>query len=211
MTKGDPLRLGRLGRSRALPLAPYTAVACLLLGGAVPAADAPSWRVAKGDVRVTVPLQPGGAFEAHTSSLSGTLTLAAPKPAQLTGELVVDLTTIDTGIDLRNRHLREKYLEVAKGTGYDKAVLSEIRLADADGEAFEGKSPFTGMLRLHNVARPLSGTAEIRRAQSGAQIVASFALQLTDFGIEPPQYMGVGVANRLGVKVSFTAGRGSGK
>jgi hypothetical protein len=36
-------------------------------------------------------------------------------------------------------------------------------------------------------------------------VTATFPLSLTDFGIEPPQYMGVGVGNRLVVKVSFLA------
>jgi polyisoprenoid-binding protein YceI len=175
---------------------------------ALPAAEAPAWRVSQGDVRVAVPLRPGGGFEAHTSSLGGTLTLAAHEPVALAGELVVDLTTIDTGIDLRNRHLREKYLEVAK-PGFDKAVLSEIRLPDAKGEAFEGRSGFSGTLRLHGVSHAVSGNAEIHHDGDSVRVSASFALTLTDFGVEPPQYMGVGVANRLGVKVSLTAAHGS--
>ncbi len=69
----------------------------------------------------------------------------------LTGEIVVDLATIDTGIALRNQHLRENYLEVAKGRGFDKAVLSEIRVHDADGEEFQGRTAFTGTLLLHGV------------------------------------------------------------
>jgi hypothetical protein len=53
----------------------------------------------------------------------------------------------------------------------------------------------------------VAGTAEIRREAAGAHVVATFPLTLTDFGIEPPQYMGVGVANKLIVKVAFTATR----
>jgi polyisoprenoid-binding protein YceI len=174
----------------------------------VRAADGPAFTVAQGDVRVTVPLRPGGGFEARTTSLAGSLTLAGAKPVQLSGELQVDLATIDTGIDLRNRHLRENYLEIAKGSAYQKALLTEIHLAEADGEAFEGRSGFTGTLRLHNVTKPVAGTAEIRREGTGARVVATFPLLLTDFGIEPPQYMGVGVGNKLVVKVSFLAARG---
>jgi polyisoprenoid-binding protein YceI len=177
--------------------------------GLVLGQSGPAFRVTQGDVRVTVPLRPGGAFEARTASLSGTLTLASPsRPAELEGELVSDLTTIDTGIDLRNRHLRENYLEVSKGPGYDKAVLSQIRLADAAGADFAGRTAFTGTLRLHNVSKPVSGTAEVRRSGSGVEIVATFPLLLPDFGIEPPQYMGVGVGNKLMVKVSFQASPG---
>ena len=169
------------------------------------AAEAPSWRIERGDVHILVPLKPGGAFGAQTPSLGGTLTLDQAKPARLTGEILVDLATIDTGISLRNQHLREKYLEVAKGKGFDKAVLSEIHLSDAEGEAFEGRTAFTGVLLLHGEKHPVQGTAEIRRDGLGRRVRAEFPLVLTDFGITPPEYLGVGVGNRLLVRAQFTA------
>ena len=110
----------------------------LLLASGSVAAEAPPWRIERGDVSILVPLRPGGAFTATTPSLSGTLTLDPAKPARLTGEISIDLATIDTGINLRNQHLRENYLEVAKGKGYDKAVLSEIQLKDAERRGFRG-------------------------------------------------------------------------
>jgi len=168
-------------------------------------AEAPSWRIERGDVHILVPLKPGGAFGAQTPSLGGTLTLDQAKPARLTGEILVDLATIDTGISLRNQHLREKYLEVAKGKGFDKAVLSEIHLSDAEGEAFEGRTAFTGVLLLHGEKHPVQGTAEIRRDGLGRRVRAEFPLVLTDFGITPPEYLGVGVGNRLLVRAQFTA------
>ena len=168
-------------------------------------ADAPSWRIERGDVRILVPLKPGGAFTATTASLNGTLTLEQAKPSRLSGEISTDLATIDTGIGLRNQHLREKYLEVAKGRGFDKAVLSEIQLNDAEGEAFEGRTAFTGTLLLHGVKHPVEGTAEVRREGPGRRVRAEFPLLVTDFGITPPEYLGVGVASKLLVKVQFTA------
>jgi polyisoprenoid-binding protein YceI len=182
-----------------------TAALGLLLGalGARPA-DAQSWRATQGDVRVAVPLRPGGGFEAKTQGLKGTLTLAAADPVRFTGELELDLTTIDTGIQLRNQHLRENYLEVAK-PGFDKAVLSDIRVGEARSETFEGRSGFAGTLKLHGVSKAIGGSAELKREAGGMRVTASFPLLLTDFGIEPPQYMGVGVGNRLSVKVTFLA------
>jgi hypothetical protein len=125
----------------------------------------------------------------------------------------MDLATIDTGISLRNQHLREKYLEVAKGRGFDRAVLSEIHLNAADGEGFEGHTGFTGMLLLHGVKHSVEGTAEIHRDGLGRRVRAEFPLVLTDFGITPPEYLGVGVGSRLLVKTQFTAmpARESGK
>ena len=167
--------------------------------------EAPSWRIERGDLHILVPLKPGGAFAATTPSLTGTLTLDQAKPARLTGDISTDLATIDTGIALRNQHLREKYLEVAKGKGFDKAVLSEIQLTGAEGEAFEGRTAFTGMLLLHGVKHLVEGTAEVRRDGLGRRVHAEFPLILTDFGITPPEYLGVGVASKLLVKVQFTA------
>jgi polyisoprenoid-binding protein YceI len=181
-----------------------------LLPGSSPAAEGPSFRVESGDVRVVVPLKPGGAFEAKTASLSGTLTLGASKPAPLSGELTVDLTTLDTGISLRNQHLRENYLEVQKGRGFDRAVLSGMRLTDAEGESFQGKTGFTGTLLIHGVSKPVTGTAEIRRVGSAVHVQAKCPLDLNDFAITPPEYMGVGVANKVMLKVELTASPGTG-
>ena len=182
---------------------------CAVLAGAAVQAGAaePGWRIEGGDVKILVPLKPGGAFTATTTSLSGTLGLAGERPARLAGEVRVALATIDTGIALRNQHLKEKYLEVAKGAGYDTAVVSDIAFRDAPGEAFEGSAPFTAQLLLHGVKRPLEGTAEIRHLGANRRVKAVFPVVLPDFGIEAPQYLGVGVGTRLMVTAQFTAVR----
>ena len=176
-----------------------------LLAASGLAAEGPSWHIERGDMKILVPLKPGGAFAATTPSLSGTLTFDASKPAQLGGEVSVDLATIDTGISLRNQHLREKYLEVVKGDGFNKAVLSDIRLSDVAGETFDGTTPFTGTLLLHGVKHAVTGTAEIHVDGAGRRVRAEFPLVLTDFGVTPPEYLGVGVGSKLLVKVAFTA------
>lgn len=172
-------------------------------------AGAAPWRVDGGSVRMLVGLRPGGSFEATASSLAGELTPGAARPLALAGSLSVDLSNIDTGIGLRNQHLREK-LEVARGRGYDRAVLSEIVLAEAAGEDFRGKTAFSGSLLLHGTSRPVSGKAEIRPEGPRVRVEAEFVLTLTDFGVEPPAYLGVGVTNKVVVRVSFVAVPSSG-
>ena len=181
------------------------AVLLTLLRPADLAAEAPTWRLEKGEVKVLVPLKPGGAFAATTTALSGTLTLEGAKPAHLVGDVSVDLSTIDTGIGLRNQHLRENYLEVAKGEGYNKAVLSEIQLAEASGESFDGTTPFTGTLLLHGVKRPVAGTAEIHSEGASRRVRAEFPVELSQWAVKTPEYLGVGVGSRLLVKVNLTA------
>jgi hypothetical protein len=110
------------------------ATLALTLSAAALLAEGAAWRAERGEVRVVCPLTVGGSFEARTSSLSGTLALVASQPLALAGALAVDLRTLDTGIDLRSEHMRDSYLEVGRGEGFDSAVLSEIRLRTAAGE-----------------------------------------------------------------------------
>jgi polyisoprenoid-binding protein YceI len=186
-------------RARVAALAVLAAVS-------MPAAAEPSsWRIEAGEIRVLVPLKPGGAFTATSPSLEGTLTLGVDKPARLTGRVELDLSTIDTGIALRNQHLREKYLEVAKGAGYDRAVLSDIRFHEADGAGFAGRTAFTATLLLHGVTKAIAGTAEVAHEGADRRVKAVFPLELTDFGVVPPMYLGVGVASRLRVTALLVA------
>lgn len=187
------------------PLRALLTCVVLLHAAHARASEAPSWRVERGDVQIVVPLRPGGAFTATTPSVSGLLALAPGTPARLTGELAMDLSTIDTGIALRNQHLREKYLEVSRGKGFDQAVLSGIQLDDATGAAFEGRTRWTGNLLLHGVTQRVMGTADIRPEGAGRRVRSEFTVTLTDFAITPPEYLGVGVGAKLLVKVQLTA------
>jgi polyisoprenoid-binding protein YceI len=164
-------------------------------------AAAGSWRVTQGDVTVKCPMTIGGSFDAKTTALAGTLT--TNDPAAIDGSLAVDLRALDTGIDLRNDHLREKYLEVDKGNGYDKAVLSAITLKGLNPDAPEGKGSFSGSLTLHGVTKTISGPAEVRKAGAGLRVKASFPVNLPDYNIAEPRYLGVGVKNTVQVDVTF--------
>ena len=108
-----------------------------------------SWHVGQGDVSVKCPMTIGGSFDATTAALTGMLTTSTARPSGFDGSLAVDLRTIDTGIALRNDHLKEKYLEIDKGAGYEQAVLSDVVLQGLNADAPTGKGSFTGSLMLH--------------------------------------------------------------
>jgi polyisoprenoid-binding protein YceI len=147
----------------------------------------------------------GGSFEAKTDSLKGTIVLATGRPPALSGDLTVDLRTLDTGIGLRNDHLRGEYLEVGRGADFDAATLTAIRLGDIDPATFQGRTSFRGTFLLHGTRRPVTGQAEIRREGSSVRVEASFPVVLADYGIPKPQYLGVGVKSEVQVKVSLVA------
>lgn len=206
-TRGASEERARHGKAILhLPLGAALVAGVLTLGaGLAPAAEGRSWRVVRAELRVVCPMTVGGSFEAKTTSLTGTLSLGTTHPVTLAGDLSVDLSTLDTGIGLRNHHLRDNYLEVAKGEGFDRAVLSGIGLGDVDPETFQGKTGFTGTFRLHGVKKALAGQAEIRREGVAVRVDATFPVSVSDFGIAKPQYLGVGVTNVVKVVVSLVA------
>ena len=186
------------------------AVALVVLApaGAHTAVAAESWSVASGDVQIRCRLTVGGSFNIVTAALSGTLQPATPDGADYTGELRVDLTTLDSGIDLRNSHLRDTYLEVERGPEFQSAVLSSIVLdVPLAAGASRHETQFSGMLALHGVEHPVNGEAELRRRDGRMQAEATFSISLDAFDIPPPRYLGVGVRDTVEITVSFDAAR----
>ena len=175
------------------------------LWAAVTSAAGASWHVGEGEVSVKCPMTVGGSFDATTSALTGMLTTSTARPSGFDGSLAVDLRTIETGIALRNDHLKEKYLEVDKGAGYEQAVLSDVVLQGLNADAPTGKGSFTGSLMLHGVKKTVTGPAEIRQAGTGWRVRASFPVNLPDYNIDKPRYLGVGVKDTVQVSVTFTA------
>src|SRR5262245_53386184 len=175
------------------------------LSAALTSAAGGSWRVGQGEVSVKCPMTVGGSFDATSSALTGTLTTSTARPSAFDGSVAVDLRGIDTGIALRNDHLREKYLEVDKGAGYDQAVLSDVMLQGLNADAPAGKGSFTGFLMLHGVKKTVTGPVEIRQAATGWRVRASFPLNLPDYNIDKPRYLGVGVKDTVQISVTVTA------
>jgi polyisoprenoid-binding protein YceI len=111
------------------------------------------------------------------------------------------LDTLHTGIGLRDRHMKEKYLEVDK---YPKAELRVARGAlafpPADGKAARDAR---GELTLHGRTKPLTFHYVATRVGSGYKLSAEFRINMSDFGIEVPSYLGVTVKPEIEVRAQF--------
>jgi polyisoprenoid-binding protein YceI len=193
-------------RSRVVALGAGLSLGLMMQAPGSVHAQTPGWRISAGEVAVVCPLTVGGSFEAKTRSLSGQLTVDPAQPARLAGELAVDLTTLDSGIGLRNTHMRDNYLEVGKGELYARAVLSDIVLK-GEAATVTGSTTFTATLLVHGTRKPVSGQVRIARRGSEVQGDASFPVNLPDFGIPEPRYLGVGVKDQVQVKVKFGSAR----
>jgi len=58
---------------------------------------------------------------------------------------------------------------------------------------------------LHGVKKTVTGPADIRQAGAGWRVRASFPVNLPDYNIDKPRYLGVGVKDTVQVSVTFTA------
>jgi polyisoprenoid-binding protein YceI len=106
----------------------------------------------------------------------------------------MNLEKLDTGIPLRNKHLRENYLETSK---YPEAKLTNLKVTDyskqVSGKA-DGASKFTADLEMHGQKKPISGTYEVR---NGNEFKGTFQIEIVDFGIPRPDFMGVQVVDKV--------------
>jgi polyisoprenoid-binding protein YceI len=159
--------------------------------------------VADASIIVKCPLTVGGSFEAKTNALDGQLFVSSRRPGEVEGTLVVDLTTLETGISLRDTHMREQYLEVKKGDQFSTARLNQIRVNGIDPANPAGTGAFHGVLTLHGVEKPVTGKAEIKPIGNGLQVHATFPVNISDFNIQRPRYLGVGVKDEVTVGVKF--------
>lgn len=97
----------------------------------------------------------------------------------------VDLRTLDTGIGLRNRHMREEYLHTDK---YPYAKFSGSILSVRD--AGSGRTAAVkGTMDIHGVKKTMEVTASLSPTSSGMRAKVSFIVKLTDHNIEVPKFM----------------------
>jgi polyisoprenoid-binding protein YceI len=116
----------------------------------------------------------------------------------------VPLAPIDTGIGLRNRHLRES-LEVDK---FPDATL-RVKLADLEfpKEGSPVGSQVTGELMLHGHSRPVPVHYRAERRDGGlTRIAGSLQLDMREFEIVPPSYLGIAVSPDVEVAIDLTVG-----
>jgi polyisoprenoid-binding protein YceI len=115
--------------------------------------------------------------------------------------LEVPLGGLKTGIDLRDQHMREKYLEVPR---YPSASLVVARSALAlaqPGAQTEADAPAT--LKLHGQVRPVTVHYQTKADAGGLLVHGNFHIKMTDFGITVPSYLGVTVKPDVDVNATF--------
>ena len=112
---------------------------------------------------------------------------------------MLDLDTLATGIGMRDQHMKEKYLEIAK---FKSAVLrlKQIELPGAVFVPASGtKVTREGWLTLHGIEKPVQVEMSFERNGERVKCVSKFKVKLSDHEIAIPSFSGITVANEVDI------------
>lgn len=144
----------------------------------------------------------------RTNKVTGSITGDTAKRTG-TGKIVVDLASLNSGIDLRDEHMRsEGWLNVAK---YPTATFETTSVKYTSGNDFAVSGKFT----LHGVTKAIKATATIkympesevtkrnRFAGDVVQVKTKFSIKLSDYGVKIPDMAKDKVSNTIKISVSI--------
>jgi polyisoprenoid-binding protein YceI len=157
-------------------------------------------------------------YAALSSSADSHVTFQASGPAGMTiegsttdlkvsedgGNIVIDvpLANLATGIALRDHHMKEKYLEVPKYPSTTLVIARSALKFPAKDDHAEGDVP--GVLKLHGQSHPVTVHYEAKGNGAGFAAQGKFRLNMNDYGISVPSYLGVTVKPDVEVSASFS-------
>ena len=118
------------------------------------------------------------------------------------GSATFPLNTLATGIDTRDHHMKEKYLETSK---FPNATLriSKVALPHVipAGDFSFKEIPFEGPLTLHGQTKNVRGTMTVARAAGQMLVQAQFGLKISDYAVSIPSFAGIVMADEVNVDV----------
>jgi polyisoprenoid-binding protein YceI len=120
--------------------------------------------------------------------------------------ITVALANLTTGIGLRDKHMKEKYLEVQK---YPSAILTVARGAlKVPSTADKVEADVPGLLNIHGQTRPVVVHYESKKDGANLLTRGKFRINMRDFGVAVPSYLGVTVKPEVDVSANFRVAGG---
>lgn len=133
---------------------------------------------------IDVTLSPAGSYKAVSKKVTGSA-VKTPDGGVKADNITVDVTSITTGIALRDKHTKE-HLKASE--------FPQAKLLNASGKDGKGKAT----VEIMGQKKDVTGTYEIK----GGELLAKFDVVLSDLGIKGVKYMGVGVKDKVTVNVT---------
>jgi polyisoprenoid-binding protein YceI len=191
----SPRLVRRLGVSRRLALAAALAAVALALAGPPAAADPRRFAIQPEVSEVTFHatsrlMNANGRFH----RLGGEVLVDPRDPATARISLSVEAASIDTGIGMRDNHLRSAdFFDVQR---YPTITFESLRV-----ETTGRRATVTGRLTLHGVSREVTVPVDVALSDIAMEASGEFVLNRGDYGMSYNSFL-----NPIGneVRVSFT-------
>jgi A/G-specific adenine glycosylase len=145
------------------------------------------------------------AFDGRTNKVTGVIAADPANPSASTVEVAVDMASLDTGNSLRNREMRELYLDTKDHpTTKFKSVSVDGPSSIAPNQPAEIK--VTGDVTLHGVTKRMTIPVRVVLIPDGRiHATSSFTVHMPDFGINVPNNILVTVNNDIPVRLDLWA------
>lgn len=114
----------------------------------------------------------------------------------------VPMSTVKTGIDLRDDHMNNEYVQIAQ---YPNAVMT-IKKADVkwpDATTAKTSGTVAGTFTFHGQGQPVNIAYNASKTSAGMKVSASFKFDCSKSGVTIPAYMGVTVDPKMEAKVTL--------
>jgi len=161
-----------------------------------------------------------------TNAVTGSVTYDPSDMRQpVKAQISVDLREVNTGIDMRDKHMRSAdYLNT---DGYPIATFTLNDLIAANATSMSSSDPvevkLKGIFALHGIEREIevSGKATFMKEVSGLidfgypgdmlNFDGDFTIKMQDYGIKRPEMLFLKLSETIDIQLNFTAttGRGS--
>ena len=116
-------------------------------------------------------------------------------------DFYIDLSTLDTGINLRNRHMRDSYLET------DRCPFGEFTgevTSDFDPDLYEEQDvSVKGSFKVHCIEREKEISGTILPSDEGLKLEASWSVLLEDYEIDRPRVVFYELADEQKINISI--------
>ena len=116
-------------------------------------------------------------------------------------DFYLDLNTIDTGIELRNQHMRDSYLRT------EKCPFAEYRgelLTPFDPNLSEPQQVRTkGVFKVNCNEREVEISGTLNSTEAGLQLEAQFKIELSDYNIDKPRIIFYELAEEQVINLSI--------
>ncbi|HXH38806.1 MAG TPA: YceI family protein [Thermoanaerobaculia bacterium] len=184
-----------------------TIAAVLLAAATTLHADSRSYTIAKGGNNVAEfhAEDTYDSFDGKTTDVIGTIVADPANPSAASVQIAINVDALDTGNGLRNKEMRERYLETARfGTATFKSVSVSGPASIAANQPAD--MSVTGDLTLHGVTKRMTIPVRVVLLPDGRiHATTSFKVRMPDFGINVPHNILVTVNDEVPVRLDVWA------